>query len=324
MSFLPTASGTYTLLELQKLRAGDEYPVVNEVIHRVPELNIFPTIPTDEQMFEVSVRTSKADVYFRNTNEGIPTSKTTFENKSFALQLIDGRIILDKKGLVNRSADQAARLMAQEMIAKAEGATQKLVDQLWYGVAVDPKGFPGMYELYDPTFDVDMPTFSGNADAGANSSLWLVEIGTEGPALYSGGGGQGLALGEFKEQLITDGSGNSLEGLYASLGGYFGFAIFNRYKAIRLKRIGVTGSGNELTDASINELLEKAEEIGMRPTHAFMTPRSRWQLQAARTATTILQNGTGVSAPVPTVLPNTDIPIISTINLRNDEETLSL
>jgi hypothetical protein len=306
---LPAASGTYTLLELSKLKAGEEFPVVSEVIHKVPELQVFPFVPRSEQYFEVSVRTGNPSASFRNTNEGIASSKATFENKSFAMQLLDSRIILDKKGIAMRAADEAARLLDQHVMGAAQAASQALVNQIWYGTKKDAKGFPGLYEIYDPTYDVNATGSS------ATTSVWFLEFGGEGPTVYSGNG-EGLTMGEWREQLITDASGNTLEGWYNTLGGYFGLALFSKLKVVRIKNID--NGSNKLTDDLLYSGLQKCEEIGMMPNACFMSPRSRYQLRDSRTT----YNPVGAPAPLPTVVPDTDVPIYSTINLSNAEETL--
>lgn len=309
MATLPTAAGTYTLLELSKLKAGKAFPVVSEVIHATPELEVFPFVPRDEQYFEVTVRTGNPTAEFRHANEGIASSKATFENKSYAMQLLDSRIIIDKKGIAMRSAAESARLMDQHMMGAAQAASQALVNQMWYGSKMDGKGFPGLYEIYDPSYDVNA------GGSSATSSVWLVEFGSEGPTVYSGNG-EGLGLGEWREQLVNDANGKSLEALYNTLGGYFGLALFSKLKAIRIKNIDA--GSNKLTDTLLYSAIQKAEEIGMRPNACFMTPRSRHQLRAQRTT----YNPVGTPAPLPTVVPDTDVPIYSTINLSNAEEVL--
>jgi len=297
------------LRQLAELKAGDAFPVVSEVISRVPELDIIPVVPRSEQTFTVSVRTSNPSAAFRNANEGTASSIAVFENKTFAMQLLEGLINIDKKGIAMRASDHAARLMQQHMIGAAQAASQALVNQIWYGTVMDTKGFPGLYELYDTSYDVNATGSS------ATSSVWMVEFGSEGPTLYSGNG-DGLAMGDWKEQLHTLSDGKSLEILYNTLGGYFGLALFSKLKAIRIKNID--NGSNKLTDTLLYSALQKADEIGMRPTHCFMSPRSLYQLRASRTAT----NPTGVPASIPSVVPDTSVPIVSTINISNAEETL--
>lgn len=311
MAVFSSTTGTYTLRQLAELKAGDEFPVVNEVISRVPELDIFPVVPRSERSFTVSVRTSNPTASFRHANEGTASSIATFENRTFAMQLLEGLINIDKKGIAMGASDDGARVMLQHMTGAAESAAQALVNQLWYGTIKDAKGFPGLYELYDPTNDVNA------GGSSATSSVWMVEMGVEGPTLYSGNG-DGLAMGEWKETLHTLSDGKSLEVLYNTIGGYFGLTLFSKLKAIRIKNIDA--GSNKLTDTLLYSAIQKAEEIGMRPTHCFMTPRSQFQLRASRTAT----NPTGAPAPIPTIVPDTNVPIISTINLSNAEDGLGV
>ncbi len=317
MPDLPGKSGTATLLDIAKLHNGRNFPVINEVIHETPELNVLPVRSTNQRTMTVSVRTSKSEVHFRNVNEGVTTSKSKFANKSFGLQHIDGRIIIDK-ALVDGSPDDAATLIQQEMISKHQAAMKTLVDQFWYGTRIDKKGFVGLCDLYDPKNDVDV---QATADT---TSVWFMELGFEGPTLYNLGG-RGLFMGERKEQLIGDGDGGTLNAYHYSMDGFFGLALFNRLKVIRIKNIGNDGDTDKtLTDEHLYEAVRKCREIGMRPTHAFMTPRSLHQLRKHRQASGIASNTIGSPVPLPDRVPGVAQPIVETINISEMENTLKL
>jgi hypothetical protein len=129
-------------------------------------------------------------------------------------------------------------------------------------------------------------------------------------------------MGEWRKQTITR-SSKEMTAYKNSLEGWVGAAFYSKYAVGRIKKL-TTDSGKGLTDSLLAQLFA-AFPVGVKPTHLFMSRRSRQQLQISRTVT--LQ-GSGTSrpnqatvAPIPTEYDG--VPIIATDSILNTE-TLAL
>ena len=296
-----------TLLDIKKLNDGVGFDLVEENVLLCPELRIIPAEVIAGAEMKLTVRTDLPTVGFRNLNEGMARSKSQYETRVFSCADISGQIAIDL-GVYRRALDPL-RLQQAEASGFMEAAFRHVAKQFWYGTTNDAKGFPGIIAqmLADTAHEVDA---TGST---AKSSVYFVRIARETCQFLFGNGTTIDLQPEWKEETVNDVKGNPFRALTNWLSGAVGARLANKNSVVRIKNIG-TGTGKTLTDALMYSAYEKfTTALGAEPTHIFLTPRSREQLRASRTATTT----TGQPAPLPTDW--NGIPLIAYSAISNAE-----
>lgn len=312
-----------TLLDIAKQNGNDKIVgLVEEVIQVVPELGIFPSRTIKGTMFKTLVRTGYPTVGFRRANDGTDAVKSAYANRLFECYLIDGRMEIDK-AVADAAEEGAEVIKAREAVGYMGGAFKTVAGQIYYGTANDALGFPGLASLCPSGNQI------GNLAAGltatTGSSVFAVRLDPlTGAGLVLGGAGRGLvgASMEWREEGITGQNGKKLTGYVTDLPAWIGLSVVNQYAVARLDNL-TENTNKGLTDALLANLLNTFEENsnGLRPTHLFMSYRSRRQLQASRTVTLSGTGSTrptqGLVAPMPTEYEG--VPIVATTAISNTE-----
>ena len=296
-----------TLLDIKKLNDGVGFDLVEENVLLCPELRIIPAEVIAGAEMKLTVRTDLPTVGFRNLNEGMARSKSQYESRVFSCADISGQIAIDL-GVYRRALDPL-RLQQSEASGFMEAAFRHVAKQFWYGVSNDAKGFPGVIAqmLTDSAHVVDA---TGTT---AKSSVYFVRIARDTVQFLFGNGTTIDLQPEWKEETVNDASGNPFQAMTNWLNGAVGARVANKNSIVRIKNIG-TAEGKTLTDLHMYSGYEKfTTALGAEPTHIFMTPRSREQLRASRTAT----NERGVPAVLPTDW--NGIPIVASSAISNAE-----
>ena len=296
-----------TLLDIKKLNDGVGFDLVEENVLLCPELRIFPAEVISGAEMKLTVRTDLPTVGFRNLNEGMERSKSKYESRVFSCADISGQIAIDL-GIYRRSLDPL-RLQQAEASGFMEAAFRHVAKQFWYGTTNDAKGFPGIIAqmLADTAHEVDATGSS------VKSSVYFVRIARETCQFLFGNGTTIDLQPEWKEETVNDASGNPFQAMTNWLNGAVGARLANKNSVVRIKNIG-TATGKTLTDALMFQAYEKfTTALGAEPTHIFLTPRSREQLRASRTATTT----NGQPAPLPTDW--NGIPLVASSAISNAE-----
>lgn len=296
-----------TLLDIKKLNDGVGFDLVEENVLLCPELRIIPAEVIAGAEMKLTVRTDLPTVGFRNLNEGMARSKSQYETRVFSCADISGQIAIDL-GVYRRALDPL-RLQQAEASGFMEAAFRHVAKQFWYGTNNDTKGFPGIIAqmLADTAHEVD----AGGSTP--KSSVYFVRIARETCQFLFGNGTTIDLQPEWKEETVIDEKGNPFQALTNWLNGAVGARLANKNSVVRIKNIG-TVAGKTLTDALMFQAYEKfTTALGAEPTHIFLTPRSREQLRASRTATTT----TGQPAPLPTDW--NGIPLVASSAISNAE-----
>ena len=131
-----------TLLDIAKLDAGIGYPLIEEAVKMAPELTVVPADTMTGTTMELTVRTGLPSVRFRNANEGVPRSKSSYETRTFQTHILDHQIAVDAQ-IVDGARDPG-RLLENHASGVIEAAMQYIGSQFYYGTGNDSKGFPGL------------------------------------------------------------------------------------------------------------------------------------------------------------------------------------
>ena len=316
-------NGMLTLLDVVK-QTGNQTAqgVIETVVMRVPEVRVVPTEVIDGTHYEALVRTEIPDVGFRHVNEGTDPVKSGYDRQLSECFLLDGLIKTDKAN-ADAAGSRKAALMAREVMGIIWGAWRTVGRQFFYGRKADKKGFFGLSELVEKEMTI------GNKSAGLSpntgSSVYAVYLDTnEGVSFILGGQGTGILAPdvEWTKTLATDSGGKSYEAYYANLQAWIGLRVLNPLSIAKYDNL-TEQEGQMLDDRKLARLVDVFQEKsgGIRPSHLFMSYRSRSQLRDSRE---IALYGIGKTRPdqpgvVPTPTEWEGIPIEVTDSLRKDE-----
>jgi hypothetical protein len=306
-----------TMLDVAKSNGSDvSVGLIEENLNAAPEIAILPARSIKGTSFKTLVRTAYPSTGFRLVNEGVEPRKSTYVNKMFETFYYDGQMELDNAAA---TADEQGADHAMAMEADGHGRAFLLASgkQFWYGIGTngDAKGFPGAHDIVNSSLLVDA---TGTTASTASSVYAVVAL----PKFFELilGNNTVLNVGQWRMQSITR-SSKEMTAWKNSLEGWIGSAFYSKWAVGRIKNI-TADSGKGLTDSLLADLVASFP-VGVKPTHLFMSRRSRKQLQKSRTVT--LYGGGGQKpggnlatiAPVPTEYD--DIPIIATDSIIDTE-----
>lgn len=294
--------------------------LVEESISATPEMALFPVRTVEGTGFKTLVRSGLPTVDFIAASQGIPGSKSTFENKRFDCAVLGGRIEVWKTVLDAPENGPASNIKATEAAGVMEAALRKVGKQIFYGTTAlgSASGFPGLVSFVDSGMILDATGTTANT----GSSVYFVKFGPRDVTLVMGRNGT-MELGDFRVESLEDADGNKGPGEVADLASWIGLQQASKNSVVRIKNL-TADSGKGLTDS----LLASAMDLfpsGIMPDAIFMSRRSRTQLRAARSAVTALRsdgktgNLGGGAAYVPTPTDFEGIPIIATDSILNTE-----
>lgn len=301
------------LLDIAKLNGSDAVVgLIEENLTYAPELAVFPARTIRGTSYKTAIRTSYPSVGFRAANEGVAGGKSDYINKLVECFILSANVTVDK-AVASAYEDGADAFKALEASGVMKQALIELGSQIFYGVSVDAKGFPGLQSTVDAALTLD----AGGTTAATGSSVYGVKFGPQHVQLVFGSG-VGFQMAPWSDQTISNVASH-----VSDLTSWVGLQAVNKNAVLRLKD-ATADNGKGVTDAKLAELLSLAP-VGMRPDYWFMSRRSAFQLQSSRSSTV---NGTGsksssgaeVFAPLPTE--SNGVPIVITDSLV-DTEVLS-
>lgn len=316
-----------TILDIAKRNGSDAVVgIIDETTRAVPEvsgmhpdtMSPIPGVADARTIrginYKTLVRTGLPTVGFRDGNQGVDPTKSTYENRLVETYIMNPRWHVDK-AIGDMAEDGWQALMSDEAFAHVQAAMQQLGRQFYYGTNTTfggaVKGFRGLLDFYDSTnMVVDA---AGTTDSVA-SSVWAVKFGPQQTRWVWGNNGN-LDPSEVDERDVEDSDGKRFTAYFQELLARPGLQFGDVRCVARIKKL-TTDIGKGLTDTLMNQLLEKFP-VGMRPDAFFMTKRSRRQLRDSRTATT--ESGRPASQP----MDFDGIPIVPTESISN-VETLAL
>lgn len=310
-----------TLLDIQKLNGNDEaVGLIEENLKFAPEIAAMPFRTIRGTSYKTGVRVGLPATGFRSANDGFTPSKSTFIDRLVEAYIFGGAIEADK-AVADAYEDGAEAWQMIEANGVAMSAMQSLGRQVFGGVSIDGKGFPGLKAATpfgDTTEAGDALTVNaaGTTESTA-SSVYAVMFGIQGVTLI-GGNNTAFELGDWRIQNVTKNS-KTMEAYVANLTSWIGMQVGNENAVRRIANL-TADSGKGLTDALLAQLLATFP-TGFVPDAIIMNRRSRTQLQTSRAVTLF---GTGknrpdqpIVAPLPTEYDG--IPFIVTDSIPNTD-----
>lgn len=298
-------AGRYTLIDAMQpnLVLGG---IVDEVMPQVPELPQFPVLRLESGLtytswFLVELPTTG----FRKLGDGIAASKGRYEQREFKCFLFSGRAEAERAAA---AAEQGGMTSLEAKATKGTmlSALVELGQQIFYGVANEADGFPGL-KAFTPFGGAYTHNATGSTDNTA-TSVYGVKFGEDYAQLIHGMGDP-FALGDFRDQDITGNNGLPVPGRVADLEGWLGLQL--KHKASVLRVCNITAqSGKGVTDTLLGDALDLLP-TGIQPDVWFMNKRSRTQLRKSRSTPE------NVYPDMPT--DSNGIPIITTDTILNTD-----
>jgi len=200
-----------TLSDLAKLNP-DQFirGIIEEALVSAPELRTVAarTIPGTD--YRTVVRTGLPSTGFRDANEGVDASLSTFENRPCQCCILAARVEVDQ-AIANAYVDGPSAYQALEAVGVMEAAYRKAGFQFYYGTEADGKGFPGLVSSYDAA------NMTVDAEATANkTSVWFVKFG-ERDVQFVFGENTPLQVSEWRIESLADANGKKFPGYVADL-----------------------------------------------------------------------------------------------------------
>lgn len=315
-------TGMPTILDLAKMRGNDEQVgLIEESIMVNPEMRIFPARQIAGTAYKTLIRTGYPVAHFRGANEGVPRSKSTFENRLVECFILDTQIAADK---AIADAWEPGGFAAYRMIEAQgvmEAVMRRVARQIYYGNSViaanaglgHVKGFPGLIDAYD--------TDKHEINAGGSTALtsvWAVKLGIKDVHLIAGGNSTLDILPEWRVQSVQVEQNEAFTAYVNSLMGWLGMQVGATHSIVRIKNVG-TDANKGMTDSLGAQAIEMFPS-GIVPDYFIMNRRSRRQLRESRQAVAVTGGQQPNSVPTPTDIDG--IPIIVTDALANSEGDL--
>lgn len=294
-----------TLSDLAKLNPDHFVQgIIEEALASAPELRVAAARTIPGTNYRTVIRTGLPSIGFRDANEGVDTSLSTFENRPCQCYILAARVEVDQ-AIADAYVDGPSAYQAIESVGVMEAAYRKAGFQFYYGVDADGAGFPGLVASYDED------NMTVDAEATANkTSVWFVKFG-ERDVQFVFGERTVLQVSDWRVESLADAEGKKFPGYVSDLTTWIGLQIVNKNSAVRIKSVG-TATATTMNDDLAFEALSKFP-VGVKPDFCFMNRRSLEQLRKSRTNVT---SATGVPTIPDSVA---GIPIVVTDSLVNTE-----
>ena len=311
-----------TLLDIAKANGRDRVvDLIDETAKYHPEITMVAARTIAGLSYKTWVRTSLPTAAFRNANEGVANTKSTYENRTVDTYILNPRWLADK-AVADRNEDGAAAYIANEATGIMEASFQTLAKQFYYGrTNGDAKGHPGLIDAYDST---NMVVDAGGTTASTGGSVWGVKFGPQAVQWVYGSNGL-LEVSDVSTYPAVDANGNEFTAYRQELLAYPGLQVGSLRGVVRIKKL-TADSGKGLTDALLSSALAKFQ-VGWTPDVWLMSRRSRQQLQASRQVTIFSGMGgkpngnTELQGPIPESAFGIPIAVTDAIS---DTESLTL
>lgn len=268
--------GRYTLIDAMQphLVLGG---IISEVSEQAPEVGRFPIFHLTEGLtYTTQFLVELPKTGFRKLGEGIAASKGRYENREFKCFLFSGRAEAEKAAGAADSGGMAA-VEARAVNGTMLSSVQELGQQIFYGVANEADGFPGL-KAFTPFGGAYTLNATGSTD-GTASSIFGVKFGEDYARLIHAKGDP-FNLGDFRDQDITGTNNKPVPGRVADLEGWIGMQLAHKACVVRICNL-TAQAGKGATDELLGQALDLLP-TGIKPDVWFMTKRSRTQIRKSR------------------------------------------
>ena len=242
---MPAYSGNiYTLADVAKRKEPNGSAVqVIEILSQTNDIiSDAPAIECNNGTTHITtVRDSIPKPKFRMINQGTPSVKSGLRQTVENTGMIEAWSEVDQALLdICSDVTEKRSTLVHESSAILEGMSQAFVENIFYGnMATEPAGFDGFATRYN--------TLSGNisrnvVDAGGTganlTSIYIVQWDPMAcHVIYPKGTTSGITSKVFPGQILLDSAGNPFEGVRTKFTWYFGLAVRDWRRVVRICNI---------------------------------------------------------------------------------------
>jgi hypothetical protein len=322
------ADNYLTLLDLAQLRGNDQtIGILESALDDYPEIAAVMGREMQGTEYTIGSRTSRPKAAFRNINEGIDYSKSTFSQQRVQCFNFLVQVAVDKAAAQVHPFGQA-EYMADEAMAETKGILELIAKQFFYGQhGASDKGFDGLLtQVGDGKHLLAGGTnASVAADDKFRTSAFFVREALDGTHFVFGGGTNSLTSfdDEWREESHRDADGKEFPAYKNSMGGWIGLQAINN-------SVGVIHNITQEAASVFNDKIISAEikkfKRSQKPTKIYLSQEAAHKLRESRSATTErrgardnqTRQADGIWADMPTE--SNGIPIVISDAISDDEK----
>lgn len=302
----PNMGAVLTMLDIAKQTGNDVVVgLIEENASAYPEFTRFPARTIRGTSYKTLHRTDYPLVGFRGANQGTPLVKSSWANKLTECFIIDAQVRADK-AVADAHEDGPEVAKAREASGVMLGAMRGISNQIYYGVANDAKGFPGLAATVDASHVVDVAGV-------AKSSVYAIKFGLQ-DIILVGGNGKAINMADVwgVQQVADPADATKFFTAYVNaLMGWIGLQLANKDAFGRIKGLGADTEAGKLMNDDLAADLLATMPANWRPDMWAMNRRSLNQLRKSR------KTPENPRPPVPTEIEG--VPIMVTDAITNAE-----
>lgn len=299
-----------TLLDLAARSNSDRVVGLIEDVHTVaPEFEVLPVRPVAGTSYKLTRRTGFPGSSFRDVNEGIDTSKSTYVQELVQMFFLDSQLEVDE-AIVRGDDRELGEILADEAAGAFEQSLIHVGSQIWYGTSADAKGFAG---LRSQVVDEVGPAVA------SSTSAFLVDASLQGVHIPVGEQGS-ITFPEWAKQKVVK-NNKSFMAWVSNVSAWLGLQVGSDASVFRVKSVKADNTANYMTDAKGAELLSKVPLRRRSNLRWFMNRTAAFTLQLSRSSIGNVpanRNAIPAFAEMPTECQG--IPITITDSLVNTED----
>lgn len=213
----------------------------------------------------VTVRTGLPEVYWRQYNAGVPTSKSRTAQVTEPCAMLEARSHIDAK-LLQLNGNSAGFRLSEES-PFIEAMNQEMTGKIFNGnVGTDPKAFSGLATRYsDPSAGNGTNILNGGGSGSDNASVYLVVWGEQTVfGTFPKGSRAGLNSRDLGEESVQDSDGNYYQAARSLFQWDGGLVVKDWRYVVRICNVdisdwvGVTGTQAWEKDTHVLKLMMRA------------------------------------------------------------------
>lgn len=290
---MATYNGNLNLLDLISNQENDPLTgLVEDVPTYAPEFSQIPVTVKSGITYRIVKRTALPPSGFRQVNQGIGTSKSTYKQEVKEMFPLDVIITVDEL-IVKGDDESAGDILTHEAQGALQSAILTIGAQTWYGTSNDANGFDGIRSQITNNIAASSGTGAISTSAYA---LWLHPWGVNYPV---GNKGQ-VAMKPWNTQLIpasntvtvgtTTGSTAYFNAYYSNINAYIGLAVASNYSVFAVTGVqwgNGTSTVYPLTDRLASQLLSLIPLNRRQGLCWFMNRTAHWLLWQSRSTVNV-------------------------------------
>lgn len=316
---MATFNGNLNLLDLISNQENDPLTgLIEDVVQYAPEFSQIPVSVKNGVTYRIVKRTALPPSGFRQINQGVGTSKSSYKQEVKEMFPIECLINVDE--LIVKGDDESSG--GDILTKEAQGAFQSVIltlgSQVWYGTTNDANGFDGLRSQLTNNLAA-----GGTTNTTSAYLVWLHEWGVNFPVGRKGE----ISMKPWHLQQVVGvntvtigpnaGQTAHFMAYVSNINAFIGLTVGSNYSVFAVTGINST---NKLTDLLGTELLSLVPLNRRQGLVWFVNRFAHWTLQASRTAIQY-QPADGSGRPAFAPPPNSlgGYPIVVTDSITNTE-----